>query len=398
MARLEFRLPDIGEGVAEAELVEWTAQVGDDLKEGQAVASVMTDKATVELEAPADGVLLERRGEPGEMLAVGQVLFVLDTRLAEGSPSDVTAATSSTVEPEQRPMPDSSPRESAHTPGDRALAPPAVRQRARNLGVDLSRVPAGGKHITHEDLDRYLLANAPRASSPKLETGVQGTDLPLTGLRRQIARRMQEALLIPHFTYVEEVDVTLLEQLRANRNSEPAGKRLSLLPFVVVGLCHALRKFPGLNAHYDGGREVLTRFDPIHLGIATHSEDGLMVPTLRDAQDKTVRQVAEEIADLAFSARAGKLARDRMRGSTFTVTSLGKLGGIAATPIINPPEVAILAVHRVTDRAVVLDDRIQPRKMVNLSISCDHRVIDGQVAAAFVEELKRSLENPDWCG
>ena len=251
--------------------------------------------------------------------------------------------------------------------------------------------------MRHADLDRYLIGRqpAPRPEEPAREPG---TEIPLTGLRRQIARRMQEAKQhIPHFTYVDELDVTELEALRErlNQGRDPSLPRLSVLPFFVRALCLAVGDFPALNAHYDDEREVLTRFDAVHVGVATQTENGLMVPVLRDAQRMDARQIASGIADLAERARSGAIARDELRGSTITVTSLGRLGGIAATPIINRPEVAILAPHRIVERPVWSGEACVPRRMMNLSISCDHRIVDGYVAAAFVQALKRLFEEPD---
>lgn len=420
MARLEFRLPDIGEGVAEAEVVEWTAQLGDAVKEGQAVVAVMTDKATVELEAPADGILLERHGKPGELLAVGAVLFALETAAPGGAgPEPVQApvggadeASPDAAAPEPAPEPVQAPvqapvpsgREPVSPPASRSsgrvLAAPAVRQRARTLGIDLASVPAAAGPVSHADLDRHLLAQAPRLPADRRDVGVPGTagtELPLTGLRRQIARRMQDAHRIPHFTYVEELDVTALEGRRAELDGQ-RGERapLHLLPFLVMAMCRALRQFPSLNAHYDDTREVLVRYDAVHVGIATQTDDGLLVPVLRDAQDRDLWDIAREIAALAGAARAGKLAREQLHGSTITLTSLGKLGGIAATPIINRPEVAILAPHRVIERPVLREGRIEPRQIMNLSVSCDHRVIDGYVAASFVRAIREAIEEPEF--
>ncbi len=392
MVRLEFRLPDIGEGIAEAEVVEWLAETGDTVAEGQVVVSVMTDKATVEMAAPAAGRLSERGGEAGEMVAIGAVLFVLETQGEGDAPQAQPARTSLATEP--APVPKEAPRR-ATAEDHPVLAAPAVRRRARELGIDLAEVPIHGEHVRHEDLDRYLLGRQSHVT-PVLQRDSGGEDIPLTGLRRQIARRMEEAKRrIPHFTYVEEVDVTELEILRQRLNAE-RGERsaLHLLPFVIAALCRALREFPALNAHFDDARDIITRFDAIDIGIATQTDNGLMVPVLRDAGALDLWQIAECIADLAMRTRAGEIAREDLSGSTITVTSLGKLGGIAATPIANRPEVAILAPHRVLERCVWADGVPVPRKIMNLSISCDHRIIDGYVAAAFVQAIKRLLEAP----
>lgn len=400
MARLEFKLPDIGEGVAEAEIVEWHAESGDAVAEGQTIVAVMTDKATVELEAPASGILLERYGETGEVLAVGSVLFALETSAAEarqapveppaGPPPQLAETPSAAPGADTAPGPEPARRHSA-------LAAPAVRQRAKVLGIDLASVTTSDGLVRHEDLDRHLqqMANAP--SAKVRQSGPQGEEVPLTGLRRQIARRMQEAHKhIPHFTFVDELDVTALERHREELNSARGDRQpIHLLPFLIMALCRGLREFPILNAHYDDEREVLTRHSAVHVGIATQTEGGLMVPVLRDAGALDLWQIAERIAQLAASARSGEIARDDLHGSTITVSSLGKLGGIAATPIINRPEVAILAPHRIFERQVLAGRNPEWRKVMNLSISCDHRVIDGYVAAAFVQAIRRSFAEPE---
>lgn len=412
MARLEFRLPDIGEGVAEAEIVEWHAGPGDAVREGQVLVAVMTDKASVEMEAPADGTLLERCGETGTMLPVGAVLFVLETDEEPagaqpgagqaGAPLPPREADGPTQEGPFTP-PAAVPAGAAARPERRVLAAPAVRQRARTLGIDLAAVAASGEQVRHEDLDRHILSGRappapPRPPAPPARTpGPDDSEWPVSGLRRQIARRMEEAKRhIAHFTYADEIDVTALETLRAALNRD-RGERpsLHLLPFMVAALCRALRDFPMLNAHYDDERDVVTRFGAVDLGIATQTEAGLMVPVLRDAGALDLWQIAAGIRRLADGARAGGLGREDLRGSTITVTSLGRLGGIAATPIVNRPEVAILAPHRVIERAVPVAGGFAARKIMNLSISCDHRVIDGFVAAAFVQSLRQRLEAPE---
>ena len=401
MARLDFRLPDIGEGITEAEIVEWNAAVGDAVAEGQVVVAVMTDKATVEMEAPAAGTLVEQGGEAGAMLPIGATLFVLETE-DDGAAVEPEPAQARPVREEAPPAAEAAPVEQVEGKPGRAaggpvLASPAVRQRARDLGIDLATVPTSGEQVRHADLDRYLMARQP-ATRPEEPAREPGTEIPLTGLRRQIARRMQEAKQhIPHFTYVDELDVTELEALRErlNQGRDPSLPRLSVLPFFVRALCLAVRDFPTLNAHYDDEREVLTRFDAVHVGVATQTDNGLMVPVLRDAQRMDARQIASGIADLAERARSGAIGREELRGSTITVTSLGRLGGIAATPIVNRPEVAILAPHRIVERPVWSGEACVPRRMMNLSISCDHRIVDGYVAAAFVQALKRLFEEPD---
>ena len=408
MARLEFKLPDIGEGIAEAEVVEWHAAVGEAVAEGQVVASVMTDKATVEIEAPADGRIVERGAQAGAMLPIGAVLFVMETA-GENAPAEDVAAPadpaagsglavaapemSSAAAPE--PAAPATPRAAGHP----VLAAPAVRRRAADLGIDLAAVPTSADRVRHEDLDRYLLAQrGPRTGGASGASG--GTAMPLTGLRRQIARRMEEAARhIPHFTYVEELDVTELELLRETLNAGLGrDEQLHPLPLLVFAMCRALEDVPQLNAHFDDRRDVVTQFGAVHAGIATQTDKGLMVPVLRDADRLDIWQIGRAIADLAARARSGTITRDELTGSTITVTSLGKLGGIAATPIVNRPEVAILAPHRIIERCRWIDGAAEPRKMMNLSISCDHRIIDGQVAAQFVAAIRQLLETPAMLG
>lgn len=424
MAQLPFKLPDIGEGIAEAEIVEWHAKPGDAVSEGQVIVAVMTDKATVEMEAPAAGTLIEQGGKAGDLLPIGSVLFVLEVEGAVEEPAPVTpepaprvaaarpaSAPTSTPAPSSVPVEQGAPRAQppVGTEAGKVLAAPAVRHRARELGIDLAAVPATGDHVRHEDLDRFLLGRQtpgpvpmPRpvperesisGASPVL-TG--GKAIPITGLRRQIARRMEEtARHIPHFTYVDECDVTDLETLRDTLNSQPGhGAPLQPLPVLVLAICRALDDFPAFNAHFDDERDVVTRFSAVHMGIATQTDKGLMVPVLRDVERLDVRQIAAGIADLSARARAGALTRDELAGSTFTMTSLGKLGGIAATPLINRPEVAILAPHRIVERCVWNGREAEPRKMMNLSLSCDHRIIDGQDAALFIQAIKGLLEQP----
>jgi 2-oxoisovalerate dehydrogenase E2 component (dihydrolipoyl transacylase) len=404
MARLDFKLPDIGEGITEAEIVEWHAGVGDAVKEGQVIASVMTDKATIEMEAPADGTLLFKGGEIGETLAVGAVLFALET--TAGLPETHVGSGEARAEVERPPLPPrvpgtpEGPASGGHR-AERTLAAPAVRRRAKLLGIDLAQIPSAGERVLHEDLDRFLLGTRQVSEPGSMHSHTaearraNANEIPLIGMRRQIARRMQEAKRhIAHFTYVDEVDVTRLEQLRQSLNAaHPEEPALHLLPFLCVAACRALKLFPSLNAHYDDEREVMTLFDEVHLGIATQTDEGLLVPVLRDADRLDARQIAREISDLAHRARTGKLGRDELRGSTFTISSLGKLGGIVATPIVNRPEVAILAPNRIVERIAMTSTGSAPRMIMNLSLSCDHRIIDGYVAASFVQEVKRLLES-----
>lgn len=388
MARFEFRLPDVGEGIAEAEIVAWHVKAGDTVDEDAPVVDVMTDKATVELSAPVSGAVLETHGEVGGTLAIGSVIAVFQTDVPQGT---------TTAPPEPEPPEAAGQRSNLRPPGARGakvLASPAVRKRARGFGIDLSRVqPSGDGRIRHRDLEAFLgHAGKPEESSEgdRIET------IKLTGLRRGVSKKMAESKRhIPHFSYVEEVDVTALEALRARMNAESGARpRLTPLPFLIRALVRVLPAFPAINARYDDAAEVVERHSAVHLGIATRTEGGLLVPVLRDAGRFDIHTLAGEVRRLAEGARAGRLSRDELSGSTITITSLGPLGGIVSTPIINRPEVAIIGVNRMVDRAVVVDGRIMVRKMMNLSSSFDHRVIDGWDAASFIQALKRLVEAP----
>jgi 2-oxoisovalerate dehydrogenase E2 component (dihydrolipoyl transacylase) len=422
MARFEFKLPDIGEGIAEAEIVAWHVNVGDTIAEDQQIADLMTDKATVEMESPVAGKVVELAGEVGDQVPIGSILAVIETegadraaettedsrderpladgaveatpQLAEELPvsagdaesEDEEAAAAPRVEPEvARKEPTSGP----------VLASPAVRARARDLGIDLARVKTAGDRIRHSDLDAYLLYNGgtlpTRGASSRADEVIK-----VVGLRRKIAENMAEAKRkIPHFTLVEEFDVTALEETRAmmNRDRGPNPK-LTLLPFLITAMSKALADWPMLNATYDDDANVITRHGAVNMGIATQTPNGLMVPVIRNAQAMSVWQLAAEILRLAESARSGKAARDELTGSTITVSSLGPMGGITSTPVINRPEVAILAVNKVEEKLVPLDGEIEVRKRMNLSLSCDHRVVDGWDAASFMQSLKVYIENP----
>jgi 2-oxoisovalerate dehydrogenase E2 component (dihydrolipoyl transacylase) len=413
--RYEYRLPDIGEGIAEAELVNWHVKVGDRVEDGTMIADVMTDKATVEIEAPVAGVITERKGEAGDTVAIGSVLLVIEMDMdgvAESS-ADVhetpagdvqprasqphRAEPATPVQPTPAPTTVASPTSvAAPMARTRILASPAVRARATELGIDLTDVkPATGDHIRHSDLDAwigyhrgqgYRTATAPRSD----ET------IKLAGLRRRIADKMSESKRhIPHFTYVEEVDVTALEEVRASLNAHRGERpKLTLLPFLIVALCKALRDFPMINATFDDEAGVVTRHGAVHLGIATQAKAGLYVPVIRDAHGRNIWQLAREIVRLSEAVRDGSITSAELSGSTFTLSSLGPLGGIASTPVINRPEVAILAPNRIVERPVFDDDDIRRAKLMNLSISCDHRVVDGWDAASFVQAVRTLLETP----
>ena len=399
-----IKVPDLGEGIAEVELVAWRVQPGDMVAEDQVLADVMTDKATVEIPSPVAGKVLALGGEVGRSLAVGAELVRIEVEGSGNVSAAPLAATPAAAvhAPHAAATPASAEPASA-PPGDRAIASPAVRRRAWELGIDLQRVPASGTagRILQADLDAWLTregglqgagAGAARDAERHDEEAV-----PVIGLRRRIAQKMQEAVRrIPHFTYVEEIDVTELEALRARLNAQWGAGRphLTLLPLLVRAVVLAVRRFPQINARYDDEAGVVTRHGAVHVGIATQTEAGLMVPVLRHAEARDLWSSAAEIARLAQAARAGKATRDELSGSTITITSLGAAGGIASTPLINHPEVAIVGVNRIVPRPVMRGGAMVARLMMNLSSSFDHRVVDGQDAAGFVQAVRASLECP----
>ncbi len=420
MARFEFRLPDIGEGIAEAEIVAWHVKVGDTVAEDQGVADMMTDKATVEMESPVAGTVVELAGAEGEMIPIGSTLLVIETAGdVEHSGPQVESADAATPEQAEHPAQDegaeaheqSVPSMPAHLipdphpeaveisvpqPSAQALASPAVRARARELGIDLSQVKAREDgRIRHSDLDAFITYSSGQGYRP---AGARRPDeeLKVIGMRRRIAENMAASKRhIPHFTYVEEIDVTQLEDMRADLNAHRGSRpKLTMLPLLIVGICKALPDFPMINARYDDEAGVVTRHGAVHLGIATQTAAGLMVPVIRDAQDMNVWQLATEIARLAEAARSGKARSEELSGSTLTVTSLVPLGGIATTPVINRPEVAIIGPNRIVERPIIREGEVVAAKLMNLSISCDHRVVDGWDAASFVQALRKLLETP----
>lgn len=396
MPLFTFRLPDIGEGISEAEIVGWHVKVGDRVEEDQHIADMMTDKATVEMESPVAGTVVRLAGEPGEQVAIGSMLIEIEMEEGDEEKGEDTPPRHVPPKPEGTAAPVSplSPQQEGEK---MVLASPAVRARARELGIDLSQVKASGDHIRHSDLDAFLLYGTEEGYRP-VEPHAKRADEPIKviGLRRRIADNMAASKRhIPHFSYVEEIDVTALEalreQLNANRGDRP---KLTMLPLLIVGICRAIPDFPMLNARFDDEAGVVTRHGSVHLGIATQTEAGLMVPVIRDAQDRNVWQLAAEIGRLAELARSGQAKAEELSGSTLTLTSLGPLGGIATTPVINRPEVAIIAPNRVIERPVFRGRDVVPARLMNLSISCDHRVVDGWDAASFVQAVKKLLETP----
>jgi 2-oxoisovalerate dehydrogenase E2 component (dihydrolipoyl transacylase) len=415
-----IKIPDIGEGIAEVELVAWHVKPGDTVVEDQSLADVMTDKATVEIPSPVAGKVLSVGGEIGQLMAVGSELIRIEVEGVSPSPAGGGQgrgqASPSPTSPAPPPTPPSQPSpgggrietpkaarvEADVTAVGKPLASPSVRRHASELGIDLAKVrgtgPAG--RIMHADVDAATAAPA-RAPQPQRAPAMAGLGrddvetIPIIGMRRKIAQRMQEAKRnIPHFTYVEEVDVTELEALRTRLNAKKDRTRLTLLPFLMRAMVVALRDFPQINSHFDDTAGVLKRHGAVHIGIATATGAGLLVPVVRHAQELDLWGSAAEVARVAEAARNGKATREELSGSTITITSLGALGGIVSTPIINQPEVAIVGVNRMVLRPVMLGGAIVPRQMMNLSSSFDHRVVDGHVGAEFVQALRAMLEHP----
>ena len=408
MGVLSIKMPDLGEGIAEVELVAWRVQPGDSVAEDQVLADVMTDKATVEIPSPVAGRVLALGGEVGQLLAVGAELIRIEldaTGDAVMVPTESVAQAPAPTLTSPAPVAAaarSAPSTASH---DRPVASPALRARAWESGVDLNDVPASGTagRIVQADLDAYIASSALQ-SVPSRPLPARGPSRPkathetkIVGLRRKIAQKMQESKRrIPHFTYAEEVDVSELEALRERLNAKWGAQRghLTLLPFLIRVIVLGVREFPHVNARFDDEAGVITRHDAVHVGIATQTKAGLMVPVLCNAQARNLWGCAAEVTRLADAARNGKIVRDELSGSTITITSLGRLGGIVSTPIINPPEVAIVGVNRIVMRPVIRDGAVVARQIVNLSSSFDHRVVDGAQAAAFVQSLRAQLEHP----
>lgn len=461
MGRYTFRLPDIGEGIAEAEIVAWHVKVGDMVEEDGRLADMMTDKATVEMESPVSGKVIEVAGGEGDVIAIGSPLVVIETE-GEGDEAEPASAPAQAVAPAPAPKaevvqerieaenldPGDAERAMAADPAmaaDQApaakvvqselrppaparashgsssapaaqgtsapqprgvssakvLASPAVRKRASDLGIDLGEVrPAEDGRVRHSDLDAFLAYNASGGFQP---AGRRGADeqVRVIGLRRRIAENMAASKRnIPHFSYVEEYDVTALEEARAQLNAGRGERpKLTMLPFLITAICRLLPDFPMLNAHYDDEAGVVTRYGSVHLGIAAQTPAGLMVPVIRDAQDRNLWQLASEISRLAQAARDGTAKSSELSGSTMTLTSLGPMGGVATTPVINRPEVAIIGPNRIVERPMFVtgadgQERVEKRKLMNISMSCDHRVVDGWDAASFAQALRRLIEAP----
>ncbi|MEL7719144.1 dihydrolipoamide acetyltransferase family protein [Citromicrobium bathyomarinum] len=435
MAKFTFNLPDIGEGIAEAEIVAWHVSVGDMVEEDQQIADMMTDKATVEMESPVAGKIIEIAGEVGDTIAIGSMLVTIEV---EGEiPDDVAEENAAAADAEPAPAPapapapkddaveerievenpDASDADDAHEADPepapkqpveksapaasetKVLASPAVRKRAKDLGIDLAQVkPAEDGRIRHGDLDQFLAYSGgySPATGPRSDETVK-----VIGMRRRIAQNMSASKRnIPHFTYVDEVDVTDLEAMRAQLNENRGDRpKLTILPLLITAICQSIPEFPMINATYDDEEGVVTRHGSVNMGMAAQTDAGLMVPVIKDAQSQNLWQLAREIGRLAEAARTGKAKSDEMQGGTLTVTSLGPLGGIATTPVINRPEVAIIGPNKIVERPMFVKgadgvERVEKRLLMNISISCDHRVVDGWDAASFIQALKRRLEAP----
>lgn len=413
MSRFVFKLPDLGEGTVQAEIVDWRVKPGDVVHEDDVLVEVMTDKAAVEVPSPVSGRVLETTGEPGDRVAVGSPLIVLDTASTEHAEEEPAAveANGALGAPAAR-------------GGGRVATSPAIRRRAHEDGIDLREVHGSGPNgrIVRKDLEAYIASRAAAARSAAIRTRpdhirpIEGSASPaqvrplgkvpprtgtreikVTGVRRLIAERMSEAKRsIPHFSYIEEVDVTELEALRTRLNAQlPSGApALTYLPFLALALVRVLKRFPQCNAQYDAERGVIVQHAAVHAGIATQTPEGLKVPVVRDVQSRSLWETAEEIRRVTDAARTGKASREELTGSTITLTSLGRLGGLASTPIINAPEVAIIGVNRAAERPVVIGGQIVVRRMMNLSSSFDHRFVDGHDAAAMIQALKQRIEEP----
>ena len=402
MSEFVIKMPDVGEGVAEAELVEWNVKAGDPVREDMVIAAVMTDKATVEIPSPVNGIVTWLGGEVGDRIAVKAPLVRIETGtdvggtqprpVAESPTAEVTKAGSS------KPAP-TAPASKA-PPAEKPLAAPAVRLFAKEKGVDLKQVQATGPdgHIRREDIEKFLnQGTAPAAVKGGLATRTGTEEIKVTGLRRRIAEKMMlSTSRIPHITYVEEVDMTAVEELRAIMNADlkTGHPKLTILPFLMRALVKAISEQPHVNATFDDNAGIVTRYDAVNIGIATQTPAGLTVPVVRHAEARDIWDCAAEMNRLAAEARSGRATRDELSGSTITISSLGALGGIVSTPIINHPEVAIIGVNKIATRPAWNGTQFMPRKMMNLSSSFDHRIIDGWNAATFVQRIRTLLETP----
>lgn len=406
-----FKLPDIGEGVVEGEVVQWHVSVGDAVKEDDPIVDVMTDKAAVTIPSPVSGVISSLNGEAGDMIAVGSALVEFDSEdtppaaePAAAAEPEVEAASEPEPEPETEPAsePDPEPAPAPAAPSGRALASPALRRRAREAGIDIAQISGSGPsgRIRNADLDAFIAADGSVTRTEPAAQSAERTDVTevkVVGLRRKIAEQMTiSKTRIAHFSYFEEADVTELETLRRTLNAsrDVTQPKLTYLPFIMLALSRIMPDHPECNAIYDDQAGVVMRHGAVHIGIATQTERGLYVPVVKHVEAMDAWQAAEEMQRVAGAARDGTASLDDLTGSTFTITSLGRDGGLGATPIINHPEVAILGVHKAREMPVVRDGQIVVRRIMNLSSSFDHRVVDGADGAALIQHLKRMLENP----
>lgn len=405
MSEFVFKLPDLGEGTVEAEIVEWHVKAGDVVREDDVIVDVMTDKANVEVPAPVSGTVVRTVGAPGEVVAVGAELIVFATQNHTSPAPDVSLpkpAPAAAAAPEPAAAePSPAPAQRPAVPTGRVLTSPAIRRRAAEAGIDLAAIGGTGPRgrITRRDFETALqLATQPAASPHTTAPAVaqEGSEtIRIIGVRRMIANRMAAAKrAIPHFSYVEEVDVTALEQLRQTLAQRHPQQPLTYLPFIAMALLRSIPSLPNSNGHFDGDADTLTRYGHVHLGIAAQTPDGLKVPVVRHAQRLDLWGLAREIRRVSSAAKDGSLPPAELSGSTITLTSLGKLGGIASTPVINAPEVAIIGVNKAVDRPVVADGAIVIRRQMNLSASFDHRIVDGYDAAALIAAIKALIEEP----
>ncbi len=406
MSEYVFKLPDLGEGTVESEIGEWFVKVGDSVREEDVVGTMMTDKAAVEVSSPVTGRVVKLAGEPGDIVAVGAPLIVFDTDGADGDePAGTEAPAESDAAGEPRaaaaPPVESEPEEqrTAASDSQRVITSPAIRRRAKEAGVDLTEVSGSGPggRILRKDFDLFLKARAAGTSYAAAATPSKRVEeIKIIGVRRMIAERMAAAKReIPHFAYVEEIDITELEALRRHLNEKKGeSERLTLLPFLGLALVRALKEYPQCNVTHDKARNLLLRHDAVHIGIATQTRDGLKVPVVRHAESMSLDALGAEIRRVSEAARNGTASKSDLGGSTITITSLGKLGGIVSTPVINSPEVAIIGVNRAVERPVVFNGQVAVRTMMNLSSSFDHRFVDGYDAAAMIQRIREMLEHP----
>ena len=411
MSEYIFKLPDLGEGTVESEIGEWFIKVGDRIEEEAVVGTMMTDKAAVELSSPVSGTVLKLAGEPGDVIAVGAPLVIIDTEGADAeAPAPVAAKPAAAASAEKPPAKKASAPVARVAAADdqavaeppersRVMTSPAIRRRAKEADIDLTLVPGSGPggRILRKDFDNFLKA---RATGTAFVAGAMPStnvrEIKIIGLRRIIAERMSAAKReIPHFAYVEEIDITELESLRKHLNgNRDAHDRLTLLPFLGLALIRALKEFPQCNVRHDKDRNLLLQHDAVHLGVATQTPDGLKVPVVRHAEMRSLDDLAAEMRRVSLAARDNSAKKSELTGSTITITSLGKLGGIASTPVINSPEVAIIGVNRAVERPVVFNGQVTVRLMMNLSSSFDHRFVDGYDAAAMIQRIREMLEHP----